>query len=128
MKELDVVCGAILKEGKYFIAKRSTGADKGFWEFPGGKIEPNETQEQAIIRELKEELEVDVKVLKYICSVDDIRKDKIIHVHAYLCEIIHGEIHLNDHDEAYFVNPKDLYNFQFQKADSIILDKINNGL
>lgn len=125
MKELEVVCGAILKDGKYLIAKRGKGIDEGFWEFPGGKIEPNETQEQAIIRELKEELEIDVKVLKYICSVDDIRKDIIIHVHAYLCEIIDGNIHLNNHDEIKFVNANELYNYQFQKADKDILDIIN---
>ncbi len=125
MRELDVVCGAILHEGKYLIAKRAKGVDEGFWEFPGGKIEPNETQEQAIIRELKEELEVDVKVIKYLCSVDDIRTDIIIHVHAYLCEIINGDLHLNNHDEVLFVSPNELYNYQFQKADKEILDILN---
>jgi len=125
MKELDVVCGAILKEGKYLIAKRGKGVDEGFWEFPGGKIEPNETQIEAIIRELKEELEIDVNVIKYLCSVDDIRENLIIHVHAYLCEIITGQLHLNNHDEALFVEPNQLYNYQFQKADKDILDILN---
>ena len=125
MKELNVVCGAILKEGKYLIAKRGKGVDEGFWEFPGGKVEPNESQVDAIIRELKEELEIDVKVIKYLCSIDDIRTNIIIHVHAYLCEIIEGNIHLNNHDEIHFVNPNDLYNYQFQKADKEILDMLN---
>ena len=90
MKEIDVVCGAILKDGKYLIAKRAKGVDEGCWEFPGGKVEPNESQVDAIIRELKEELEIDVKVIKYLCSIDDIRTNIIIHVHAYLCEIINS--------------------------------------
>ena len=125
MRELEVVCGAILKDGKYLIAKRGKGVDEGFWEFPGGKIETNETKEEAIIRELKEELEIDVRVIKYLCSVDDIRKDIIIHVHAYLCEIMNGIIHLNNHDEIEFVCANELYNYQFQKADKDILDIIN---
>lgn len=125
MKEIDVVCGAILKDGKYLIAKRAKGVDEGFWEFPGGKVEPNESQVDAIIRELKEELEIDVKVIKYLCSIDDIRTNIIIHVHAYLCEIIKGNIHLNNHDEIHFVYPNELYNYQFQKADKEILDMLN---
>ena len=125
MRELEVVCGAILHEGKYLIAKRGKGVDEGFWEFPGGKMEPNETQQQAIIRELKEELEIDVKVIKYLCSVDDIRENLIIHVHAYLCEIVNGQLYLNNHDEVLFVNKEDLYNYNFQKADKDILDILN---
>ena len=125
MRELEVVCGAILNEGKYLIAKRGKGIDEGFWEFPGGKIESNETQVDAIIRELKEELEVDVKVIKYLCSVDDIRENLIIHVHAYLCEITNGSIQLNNHDEVLFVNKEDLYKYKFQKADKDILDILN---
>ena len=125
MRELEVVCGAIKHNDTYFIAKRGKGVDEGFWEFPGGKIEPNETQQQAIIREVKEELEVDVKVINYICSVDDIRENIIIHVHAYLCEITNGNIHLNNHDECKFVKANELYQYKFQKADQLILDKIN---
>ena len=125
MKELEVVCGAIYKDGKYLIAKRGKGIDEGFWEFPGGKVEANETQQEAIIRELKEELEVDVKVIDYLCSVDDIRENLIIHVHAYLCEILQGTLHLNNHDEVLFVEAKDLYKYKFQKADKEILDIIN---
>ena len=62
MKEMDVVCGAIQIDDKFLIARRSKGADPGFWEFPGGKVEQNESREEALIRELKEELDVDVEV------------------------------------------------------------------
>ncbi|MGN1342957.1 MAG: (deoxy)nucleoside triphosphate pyrophosphohydrolase [Traorella sp.] len=125
MKELEVVCGAIKKDDTYFIAKRGKGIDEGFWEFCGGKVEANETNEKALIRELKEELEVDVQILQYLGSVDDIREDIIIHVHAYLCEIVQGHIHLNNHDECHFVKANELYQYQFQKADKKILDIIN---
>lgn len=125
MKVLEIVCGAIRKGDTYFIAKRGKGIDEGFWEFPGGKVEKNESNEQAIIRELKEELDIDVNVIQYICSVDDIRKDFILHVHAYLCEIKEGNVQLHVHDDYKWVLAKDLYQFKFQEADKKILDEIN---
>lgn len=127
MKELDIVCGAICLNDNYFIAKRGKGVDEGFWEFPGGKVEENETFEQAIIRELKEELEIDVEVIKHICSVDDKRDTIVLHVHAYLCKIINGTIQLHVHNESAWVKPKQLYQYQFQEADQFILDKINES-
>lgn len=125
MKELEIVCGAIIKENKFLISKRAKGVDEGFWEFAGGKIEENETGEEAIIRELKEELEIEVKVLRYLCSVDDIRPNMILHVHAYLCEIIQGNIKLHVHDDSKWVSAKELYQYKFQEADKKILDIIN---
>ena len=128
MKELDIVCGAIQIDNKFLIAKRSKGADPGFWEFPGGKVEKGESREEALIRELKEELELNVCVVKYLCSVDDIRKDMILHVHAFLCKIVQGTIKLHVHDEYQLVDAQDLYKYKFQKADHDILDQINKLL
>ena len=125
MKELDIVCGAIIKENKFLITKRAKGVDEGFWEFAGGKVEKNESNVDAIKRELKEELDIDVNVIQYICSVDDIRKDITLHVHAYLCEIKEGSIQLHVHDEYKWVEARDLYQFKFQEADKKILDEIN---
>lgn len=124
MKELNIVCGAIIKENKFLITRR-IGVDEGFWEFAGGKVEQNESNIDAIQRELKEELEIDVEVKQYICSVDDIRKDKILHVHAYLCEIKEGNIQLHVHDDYKWVDAKDLYQYRFQEADKKILDELN---
>ena len=125
MKELEIVCGAIIKENKFLITKRAKGVDEGFWEFAGGKVEKNESNVDAIKRELKEELDIDVNVIQYICSVDDIRKDITLHVHAYLCEINEGSIQLHVHDEYKWVEARDLYQFKFQEADKKILDEIN---
>lgn len=125
MKELEIVCGAIIKDHKFLITKRAKGVDEGFWEFAGGKVEKNESNVDAIKRELKEELDIDVNVIQYICSVDDIRKDIILHVHAYLCEIKEGNVQLHVHDDYKWVLAKDLYQFKFQEADKKILDEIN---
>lgn len=126
MKELEIVCGILQKEGKVLIAKRAKGVDEGIWEFPGGKVETNETNEQAIVRELKEELDVDVNVIKYVCSIDDIRENLILHVHAYLCELVSGDIQLHVHTMNKWVYPNELYHYQFQKADFPILNQLNN--
>ena len=125
MKELEIVCGAIIKEDTFLITKRAKGVDEGFWEFAGGKVEENETNVDAIKRELKEELEIDVEVLQYLCSVDDIRPNLILHVHAYLCKIVKGNIQLHVHDDYKWVKAKDLYQYKFQEADRKILDEIN---
>lgn len=125
MKELDIVCGAIQISDQFLIARRSKGADVGFWEFPGGKVEQKECQEEALIRELKEELGIEVRVIHKICSVDDQREDVLLHVHAFLCEIVCGTPILHVHDEMHLVNAKQLYQYRFQKADRKILDCIN---
>ena len=125
MKEMDVVCGAIQIDDKFLIARRSKGADPGFWEFPGGKVEQNENREEALIRELKEELDVDVEVIQYLCSIDDQRENFILHVHAFLCHIKKGTPLLQVHDEMKLVNACELYDYKFQKADLEILNHIN---
>lgn len=125
MKEMDVVCGAIQIDDKFLIARRSKGTDPGFWEFPGGKVEQNESREEALIRELKEELDVDVEVIQYLCSIDDQRENFILHVHAFLCHIKKGTPLLQVHDEMKLVNACDLYDYKFQKADLEILNHIN---
>ena len=125
MKEMDVVCGAIQIDEKFLIARRSKGADPGFWEFPGGKVEQNESREEALIRELKEELDVDVEVIQYLCSIDDQRENFILHVHAFLCQIKKGTPLLQVHDEMKLVNACELYDYKFQKADLEILNHIN---
>lgn len=122
---MDVVCGAIQIDDKFLIARRSKGADPGFWEFPGGKVEQNESREEALIRELKEELDVDVEVIQYLCSIDDQRENFILHVHAFLCHIKKGTPLLQVHDEMKLVNACDLYDYKFQKADLEILNHIN---
>ena len=70
MKRIEVVAGIIKSGEKIFATERGYGEFKGFWEFPGGKIEANETREQALVRELKEELAVEIKVEKFLCTIN----------------------------------------------------------
>ena len=70
MKSIEVVAGIIKDGEKVFATQRGYGEQKGGWEFPGGKIEPGETPEQALVRELKEELAIDVLVGDFVCTVE----------------------------------------------------------
>lgn len=125
MKICHVVCGAIIQDRQYLIAKRGKGIGEDYWEFPGGKVEINESHEAAIIRELKEELNVDVRILNYVTSVDDVQDEIHLCIHSYRCAIKKGTPKLQVHKEMKWVSPQDLYHYNFQKADRLILDLIN---
>ena len=123
-KVIDVVCGVIKINNQYLIAQRKDCDHEYIWEFPGGKVETNETKEEAIIRELKEELNIDCQINTYLGKVIDQRSDKDIHVYAYLCEKNNGEITLNDHYQYQLVNHDELKNYQFEPCDHQIFDYI----
>lgn len=80
MKTIDIVCGVIKTEKGYLIGQRKSNVHDGVWEFPGGKVENQETKEEALIREFKEELGIEIKVLGALCSIHDVREDCILHV------------------------------------------------
>lgn len=125
---MDVVCGIIQKENRYLIAKRGKGVDEGIWEFPGGKVESEETKQEAVMRELKEELSIDVQILSYVTTIVDQHATETIYVSAYLCEIIKGCLTLHVHDEYRWVTAKELYAYKFQNADIPILDELQENV
>lgn len=127
MKTLEVVCGIIQKDHQVLIAKRGKGVHENIWEFPGGKVEQNETKEDAIIRELKEELEVEVEVIKFLHDVMDIREDLCIHVSAYVCKLVKGTPTLHVHHECKWIEVDQLIHYPFEPADQSIIERIIRG-
>lgn len=125
MKTIDIVCGVIKTEKGYLIGQRKSSVHDGMWEFPGGKVENQETKEEALIREFKEELGIEIKVLGALCSIQDVREDCILNVFAYVCKWVKGDIHLHAHHKLCFVEAKDLYQYAFEEADKDILDAVN---
>lgn len=121
----EVVSGIIETQKGFLIAKRETTTRNGYWEFPGGGVEEGETNEEAICRELKEELEIDCKVISYVGEIIDHREGYDIHVTAYRLEWLSGDIKLNDHSEYCFVPAAQLYDYHFEEADKPILDILN---
>ena len=121
---INVVAAVIKdKQGKILITKRNLNKSQGgLWEFPGGKIEPNETKEQAIIREIKEELTVEIKVEKYIAQKIFNYPDKYVNLIALECSILQGNIKLLEHEDYRWVASYELDNFEFAPADIFIVD------
>lgn len=127
-RQVYVVAGAIIKDNKVFAAQRGNKGETRFkWEFPGGKIEPNETPEQALARELKEELLIDVKVHELIAKIVDEYETQVLHIDTYYCELLSGTPTLTEHINMKWLNKDELGEFDFSKADAptlkIIKDK-----
>ena len=126
---LTVVAACIRKEDKILIAKRATGDTNilGKWEFPGGKVEPGESDEQAIEREIKEELNLEVKALKLLGNHIHTYPNKIVDLRLYECEWIKGEINLKAHSAIEFVNINEFNISLFAEADIPLVEKIRNN-
>ena len=124
-RELFVVAGAIIKNGKVFSAQRGNSGKTAFkWEFPGGKINPGETPEQALARELQEELSINVKVHELIYQVVDEYEDVILHIDTYRCELLSGTPTLSEHIALAWSNKDELDKLEFSPADDPVLAKI----
>lgn len=118
VKTYRVTAAIIKKDNKILIARRAANKHlAGYWEFPGGKIEDNETPEICLKRELNEELGITVNVGNFFMENQHDYGTKIILLQAYLCELISGSIVLRDHDKFEWVVKSDLSNFNFAPAD-----------
>ena len=120
---IDVVAAVIKKNDLFLIANRSfEDNSQGIWEFPGGKVEENETFTSALIREIKEELYLNIKVGNMIATIDLNKTDKNIYVHYYYAFILSGQISLNVHSEFKWVPRTQLKNFTYIDGDRHILN------
>ena len=122
MKKFDVVAAVILKNNKFFIAQRNRNKHMGLcWEFPGGKVEKNENFEQALKREIKEELNISILINKKI-GVENYQDNKInVKLHYYLCSHIDGEFILNEHEDSAWVAKNEFNKYNFAEGDKDII-------
>ncbi len=122
MKLNNVVAAIIKKENYYFIAQRNKNKYMGLkWEFPGGKVEIGETFEEALRREIKEELNIKIKILNKIA--EEKFNDHTINViiHYYLCSMENGLIELLEHNQSAWVKKNEFYKYSFAPGDDKIL-------
>ena len=119
---IDVVAAVIQKNTKYLIAQRNRNKHFAFhWEFPGGKVDNGETFEIALQREIKEELSIDIKILKKVSSQKH-KDDKInVNVHYFLCEHSDGKINLFEHEDLKWVTRTELFSYKMAPGDSKII-------
>lgn len=120
-----VVAAAIQKNGRYLLGRRpSDGMLGGLWEFPGGKVESGESYEEALRRELHEELGVETRVGEHVISVDHAYTHLLVTIHLYRCEIVSGSARAIYHDAIKWVSRKRFGEYAFPKANLKFLDRL----
>ncbi|WP_308780176.1 8-oxo-dGTP diphosphatase MutT [uncultured Clostridium sp.] len=124
MKIIEVVAAIIKKEDKIFITRRSYGEFQDMWEFPGGKIEAGESKEDALIREIKEELELDINNLEYLTTVEYDYPKFHLTMHCFICEICGGSLNLNAHNDAKWALLEELPLQAWVPADVKVVEKL----
>lgn len=128
MKIIRVVAAVIRSEDKIFATARGYGEFKGQWEFPGGKIEPGETPEEALAREIKEELETVIEVGELIHTVEYDYPTFHLSMDCFWCEIVKGGLELKEHEAARWLSKETLYSVDWLPADVGLIERIKKVL
>ena len=126
---VDVVAALVVENGKLMICQRPAHKARGLlWEFVGGKVEPGETKEQALVRECREELGVTVAPGEVFMEVDHVYPDITIHLTLFRAAIAAGRPQKLEHADIRFIAPADIPLYDFCPADAAILARIREGL
>ena len=122
-KEVEVVAAVIKKGNKYFCAQRKDQGELAKkWEFPGGKIELGETREEALAREIKEELNTIIYVKDYLITVRHEYIGFNLTMHAFLCDVIEGELEISEHIDKKWLTKDEMHEYDFAAADVPIIN------
>ena len=124
MKRIEVVAAIIRKEGRIFATQRGYGEWKDWWEFPGGKMEPGETPEEALKREIREELSTEIRVDELLCTVEYDYPKFALTLHCYLCSLVTEALHLNEHEAARWLAKDELDSVKWLPADREVIEKL----
>lgn len=128
MKTVRVVAAIIINDGKVFATQRGYGEFKDGWEFPGGKIDAGETPEEALVREIKEELDTEVEVKELLETVEyDYPKFHLL-MDCFICKIKAGELVLKEHEASQWLTKETLDSVEWLPADLGLIEKIENYL
>ncbi len=119
-----VICDSFDKKKKIFATARGYGDFKGQWEFPGGKVEANETPQQALVREIKEELATEITVGDLIGTIEYDYPTFHLSMDCFWCEVIEGELKLLEAESARWLTKDTLYDVQWLPADITLIDEI----
>ena len=124
MKKLEVVAAIIKENEKYFATQRGYGEFKGWWEFPGGKIENGESKEEALKREIREELVTEIEIDRFITTVQFDYPEFHLIMHCFICHITAGQPQLLEAKAAKWIDKNDLESVEWLPADRAILHLI----
>ena len=124
-KHIEVVAAIILRDGRIFATQRGYGEWKDWWEFPGGKIEPGESTEDALKREVREELATEIEVDELLTTVEYDYPKFHLTMHCYLCAIISGDLSLLEHEDARWLALDELDCVKWLPADKDVIEKLS---
>ena len=128
MKKIEVVAAIIKKDNKIFSTQRGYGEYKDWWEFPGGKIEPGETPEAALVREIREELDAGIEVGNLLKTIEWDYPEFHLTLHCYMCSLLSDALHLNEHEAARWLRADELRSVNWLPADDQLLPLIEQEL
>lgn len=128
MKHIEVVAAIIKKNDKILATQRGYGDFKGLWEFPGGKMEKNETKEEALIREIKEELKANITVSSFVKTITYTYPTFHLTMHCYFAELNNCDIELTEHMNARWLTKDELDSMEWLPADIEAVEELKKIL
>ena len=124
MKRIEVVAAVIVRDGEVLATRRGYGEWKGWWEFPGGKIEKGESPEEALVREIREELDAEISVGELMETVEWDYPDFHLTMHCFVCTLFSESLRLNEHEDAVWLSADKLHSVRWLPADEGLICRI----
>ncbi len=128
MKTIEVAAAIITPSGRIFATQRGYGEFKDGWEFPGGKMEPGETPQQALVREIQEELDTEIEVGELVETVEYDYPGFHLTMHCFLCTIRSGDLVLKEHEAARWLTREELDDVDWLPADVAVAEKLKETM
>lgn len=124
MKTIEVVAAILRRDDCFLATQRGYGEFEGMWEFPGGKVEAGESREDALKREIREELNVEISIDEFLCTVDYDYPNFHLTMHCYLCSVIGGKIKLIEHHSVKWLRKDELNDVEWLPADADVINRL----
>ena len=128
MKNIEVVAAILRKDNTIFATEKGYGEFKGYWEFPGGKVEPGESLEEALRREIREELQVEIHIEEKFTELDYDYPHFHLMMHCYFCSVLSGEITLVEATDARWLKKEELNTVKWLPADISLIEELKKQL
>ena len=128
MKNIEVVAAILRKDNTIFATEKGYGEFKGYWEFPGGKVEPGESLEEALRREIREELQVEIYIEEKFTELDYDYPHFHLTMHCYFCSVLSGEITLVEATDARWLKKEELNTVNWLPADISLIEELKKQL
>lgn len=122
MKRIEVVAAIIIRDGEVFATRRGYGQWRGWWEFPGGKMETGESPQEALRREIREELDAEIEVRELLETVEWDYLDFHLTMHCFFCTLLSESVHLNEHEAAAWLTKDTLGSVNWLPADEGLIN------